>query len=443
MLPPAALSNNNVLAVRQHLDPVFVPALENTIAVAIPNVATSLAAVPAVISTTPTDNRPHPPPSFNDRPPPQEDQAAGTVITITMTPTLSPTDPTSTAIATGTPFSQTENPTECRLLGSFAILVQLALGGLALLSLVYKRWRERPQRPVKIWFFDASKQVFGSVLVHGANVFMSLLTSGRFNITTIAPPATVSEAARRGVLMLLRRDGTAAGTTVEGYVPNPCSFYLLNLAIDTTLGIPILILIVRVTTTLVTYTPLGQPPESVQSGHYGSPPNAWWWLKQSFIYFCGLMGMKLVVLVIFMIFPWISEVGDWALKWTEGNEKLQIVFVMMLFPLIMNAMQYYIIDSYIKKQEGKVEQDDAVYDEVEQEDDFLVGENSDSGDDESDGQRTPKATTRGQKNNKTRDPERNIEYDPDVDGDSQTVVGSSSSHISSRGVLTKDLLPKE
>ncbi|KAK4202249.1 vacuolar membrane protein-domain-containing protein [Triangularia verruculosa] len=347
--------------------------------------------------------------------------------------------------ATGSPFSQaaTENSTECRLLGSFAILVQLALGGLALLSLVYKRWRERPQRPVKVWFFDVSKQVFGSVLVHGANVFMSLLTSGKFNITTIAPPATVSEAAKRGVLMLMRRDGAAATTVVDDYVPNPCSFYLLNLGIDTTLGIPILIVIVRVITTLITYTPLGQPPESVQSGNYGSPPNVWWWLKQSFIYFCGLMGMKLVVLVIFMVFPWISEVGDWALKWTEGNEKLQIVFVMMLFPLIMNAMQYYIIDSYIKKQEGKVEQDDAVYDEVGQDDDDHVLGSDDSDDSDDDGQRTPRGNRNNKNSGKSRDPERDVEYDPDVDGDSQTVVGSSSSRISSKGVLTKDLLPKE
>jgi hypothetical protein len=34
------------------------------------------------------------------------------------------------------------------------------------ISLVYKRWRERPQRPVKIWAFDVSKQVFGSVMLH-------------------------------------------------------------------------------------------------------------------------------------------------------------------------------------------------------------------------------------------------------------------------------------
>ena len=91
---------------------------------------------------------------------------------------------------------------ECRLLGPFALFIQAALGALALLSLVYKRWRERPQRPIKIWAFDASKQVIGSVLLHIANLLMSMLSSGQFTVK--------------------------AGD----YQANPCSFYLLNLAID-------------------------------------------------------------------------------------------------------------------------------------------------------------------------------------------------------------------
>jgi len=68
------------------------------------------------------------------------------------------------------------------------------------------------------------------------------------------------------------------------------------------------------------------------------------------IYFLGLLGMKICVFVIFQILPWIVIVGDWALKWTEGNETVQVIFVMLLFPVIMNAMQYYIIDSFIKNQ---------------------------------------------------------------------------------------------
>lgn len=126
------------------------------------------------------------------------------------------------AMASGSPKDDERG--ECRLLGPFALFVQLALGGLALMSLVYKRWRERPQRPLKIWFFDASKQVFGSVLVHMANVFMSMLTSGRFSVSV--EPAAISTAA-----VLVRRFASSAGDGDE-YTPNPCSFYLLNLAID-------------------------------------------------------------------------------------------------------------------------------------------------------------------------------------------------------------------
>jgi hypothetical protein len=65
--------------------------------------------------------------------------------------------------------------------------------------------------------------------------------------------------------------------------------------------------------------------------------------------------MKLCVFFIFKLCPWIVKVGDWALRWTEGNEALQIAFVMLIFPVIMNAMQYYIIDSFIKGRSEKSE----------------------------------------------------------------------------------------
>jgi hypothetical protein len=39
----------------------------------------------------------------------------------------------------------------CKLLDSFAILVQITLATSALVTLFYKRSRERPQRPVPVW----------------------------------------------------------------------------------------------------------------------------------------------------------------------------------------------------------------------------------------------------------------------------------------------------
>ncbi|KAL1884269.1 hypothetical protein VTK73DRAFT_3253 [Phialemonium thermophilum] len=354
----------------------------------------------------------------------------------------------SSPVAMMVPPPPEEDVGECSLLGPFALLVQLALGGLALLSLVYKRWRERPQRPVKIWFFDVSKQVFGSVLVHVANVFMSLLTSGKFSIRP--DPIPVGHAVRRVVGVLLARMEDS-----DAYMPNPCSFYLLNLAIDTTIGIPILILLLRLTTLVVSYTPLGKPPESIQSGNYGDPPNAWWWFKQSIMYFCGLFGMKLCVLVIFLAFPWIERVGDWALSWTEGNEKVQIVFVMMLFPLIMNALQYYIIDSFIKGQlplEDAIDSDFAstgsgcstehpahvgAYDRLPTE---TV---SDSEDAECDVETDRKHRAAERVRLSRRDGSREREYDPAVDGDSQTVTGSSGSATERGQLLPKELYPPE
>lgn len=67
------------------------------------------------------------------------------------------------------------------------------------------------------------------------------------------------------------------------------------------------------------------------------------------IYFIGLLGMKICVFIVISVFPFIVKVGDWALGWTEGNTAYQIAFVMLLFPVIMNAIQYYIIDHFIKK----------------------------------------------------------------------------------------------
>lgn len=144
------------------------------------------------------------------------------------------------------------------------------------------------------------------------------------------------------------------------------------------------------------------------------------------------MGMKVCVLAIFITMPWISVVGDWALSWTAGNEKLQIAFVMMIFPLIMNGLQYYIIDSFIKK---SIHEDDTDSMSPDNTDDRRGRFNQlptspdgdfDSEDGDADDER-PRATKvyHGDKSGV----EIHGEYDPDIDGDVQTIVGSSSSRI--------------
>lgn len=153
--------------------------------------------------------------------------------------------------------------------------------------------------------------------------------------------------------------------------------------------------------------------------------------------------MKVCVLVIFLVLPWISRVGDWALKWTEGNERLQLVFVMMVFPLIMNIVQYYIIDSFIKLKEPShepVPQEDGG-----DRDPFDDGFGDDSDDDSISGESSEsvqmlrpgksKDTRAKQSNNNARE-----EYDPELDGQSITASNRTEGE---RGKILKELAPHE
>ena len=128
---------------------------------------------------------------------------------------------------------------------------------------------------------------------------------------------------------------------------------------------------------------------------------------------------------------------------------VQVFFVMLFFPVIMNALQYYIIDSFIKNQKPAdheaipTEDSDEDYDEnprrsrrgrLREEDG-----NADSEDEEiiksresvkaaevSDKGRSPNRTSKLKANSKKLD-----EYDPATDGDADG--GSGSSTRSRRG----------
>ena len=140
--------------------------------------------------------------------------------------------------------------------------------------------------------------------------------------------------------------------------------------------------------------------------------------------------MKICVYIFFALCPWIVYVGDWALRWTEGNEQLQIAFVMLLFPLIMNALQYYIIDGFIKnKENGGGKGHHALPTDEEEEDDRAASRplrnawdaSFDSEDDDDLKTPVPQVTTKEkkvQKGSKGRGTDDVDEYDPDQDGES-------------------------
>ena len=151
--------------------------------------------------------------------------------------------------------------------------------------------------------------------------------------------------------------------------------------------------------------------------------------------------MKLCVFFIFRICPWIVHVGDWALKWTEGNEMVQVFFVMLFFPVIMNAIQYYIIDGFIKNQKPQdheaipSEDEDSTDDEVRNQTGRQHQDDWDASFESEDEVAVSKRTSQHNSNpsapRKHKTPKVNAkkidEYDSDADGESSpTVVGSTS-----------------
>lgn len=202
----------------------------------------------------------------------------------------------------------------CQLLGPLALAIQMLMGALAISSLVFKRSYERPPRPWWIWFFDVSKQVFGALGLHLINLLLSINSSQ-------SDEPDVND--------------------------NPCTWYFLNLLLDTTLGVPILwffLYIIHMTAFRVGIT-------DIISGQYGDPPRWAAFFKQAGLYLLGMMCMKSVLYSIEQMFPWIDDIGEFLLSWTNKNAELQVVFVMLVFPVVMNTLQYYLIDTIIQSPE--------------------------------------------------------------------------------------------
>ncbi|KAG8952619.1 hypothetical protein FRC04_003980 [Tulasnella sp. 424] len=197
----------------------------------------------------------------------------------------------------------------CRLLGPVALVVQAVMGIVVVLSLVYKRHREHPPRPWRIWLFDVSKQVAGQAIVHSLNIGISALVSR---------PSTGN---------------------------NPCTAYFVNVTFDVTVGVGIIWAVLHGSQNLLTKR-LGL--HGFESGQYGTPPSFNYWIRQASVYVLAVIVMKLAVLALLALVPSLLDVGEWLLSWTDGRTSVQIVFVMGIYPIIMNVLQFWLIDSIVK-----------------------------------------------------------------------------------------------
>ncbi|KAN0140526.1 vacuolar membrane domain containing protein [Lactarius tabidus] len=196
----------------------------------------------------------------------------------------------------------------CQLLGPTALVVQALMGVLVISSLLLKRQREKPKRPWRIWLFDVSKQIVGQMFVHGVNVVVSDVGSTRTS-------------------------------------RNACVYYFLNILLDTTLGVyAIYITLFFLTWYLTEKLKL----KGLRSGQYGTPPSHNYWVRQLAIYVVSLTSMKMLVVALVSFWHVLSDIAAWLLSWLGNGDTVQVIFTMGLFPIFMNIIQFWVIDSIIK-----------------------------------------------------------------------------------------------
>ncbi|KAI9279773.1 vacuolar membrane protein-domain-containing protein [Sporodiniella umbellata] len=207
---------------------------------------------------------------------------------------------------------QPEDENSCQLLDGFAIAVQLTLCLTAILTLVYKRSREKPQRPIEIWMLDVSKQFIGAGIIHFINIGISYATESSL-----------------------------------------CVVYFLNVAMDTTLGVLILWCWMKVILALLKKARI--PVETCCTLPIDKRTMLLW-LQQLIVFLLAIVLSKICFYEILVLNEdWLCWLGELAISWTNSSPKLQLLFVMLIFPVVMNAIQFWLTDTIIQQRSQTID----------------------------------------------------------------------------------------
>lgn len=206
------------------------------------------------------------------------------------------------------------SPAGCHVLGDiFGFVVQGLLFGFVCATLLMKWYLEVPRRLFKTFCLDSSKQIFGAGAIHCMNMVCAIAFAGK-----------------------------------EADHGDECAWYWTNIMIDTTFGVLICYGLLKLTEKLFGY----------DSGHYGKKastgidwennPDYYKWAQQIVVWGVIVSLMKLVVVVVMWLFaPFWVKFSIWATHWIK-DEKLRLVFVMIVTPTMMNMFQFCMQDSFLK-----------------------------------------------------------------------------------------------
>ena len=220
-------------------------------------------------------------------------------------------------------LNETSSPeSKCEMFGGFGFLIQAILGAAAFSILIVKRFVEKPRRPWKIWFYDVAKQIISSLVLHLFNLIISAVLSNDEN------------------------DADA------------CVWYFVTVTLDCTLGAFLSYIFMWLVDGIVSSSELEILKTGLYYEEYMEGNKKCYKLKwkkygaQLGVWLVVTLIVKLILLLMLKICKlFLVNLGGFFLS-PFSNAKLRLVMVMIIFPVILNALYFWVVDNILKLKES-------------------------------------------------------------------------------------------
>ncbi|XP_055715960.1 store-operated calcium entry regulator STIMATE-like [Phlebotomus papatasi] len=187
----------------------------------------------------------------------------------------------------------------------FGWFLQGLLAGIAFLCLIVKRFCEPSyvRRSWETWWYDTSKQGIGALVIHMTNVYLAPLFQG-----------------------------------------DPCTWYIINFLLDSTIGLFIIYVGIRV----CQYLARSRRWDAINFGEYGAQKS---WIYQTWIYI-GLMVIVKLITTIFIQMDFWDNVKNFVLS-PFSDPKIELAVVMLIIPFFVNMLIFWVTDNFLMRHTRK------------------------------------------------------------------------------------------
>lgn len=85
------------------------------------------------------------------------------------------------------------------------------------------------------------------------------------------------------------------------------------------------------------------------TGTYGTPVNLHIWKQQLGVWLLIILTMKVIITAfVWLLFPLIRDAGTFLFQRLEDHRRVELVLVMIVGPGLMNLVQFWVQDSFMK-----------------------------------------------------------------------------------------------